>query len=200
MALMQENTRSNRRHLLLGGVAAAAAVAGAGYAVWRERATSAASAASAVAAPESQTPDALGLAQAFWQLQLPTPQGQNLALQNFKGRPLLVNFWATWCPPCVAELPLINTFYLKNKAKRWQVLGIAVDKLEPVQVFLAKLPLEFPVVLAGLQGVEMSRQLGNLTGGLPFSIALASNGQVIQRKIGQLTASDLTAWAALDKP
>ena len=181
----QENKPPNRRHLVLGGVAVAAGVGGAGYAVWREQATSSNTGA---------------LAQAFWQLQLPTPEGQNLALQRFKGQPLLVNFWATWCPPCVAELPLINAFYQENRPKSWQVLGIAVDKLEPVQAFLAKLPLEFPVVLAGMQGVEMSRQLGNLAGGLPFSIALGSKGQVIQRKIGQLAESDLAAWAALDQP
>lgn len=179
------------RRRLLGGVAAAATVAGVGFARWH-----------AGTAPEPRAPN-LGqpsAAQDFWQLQMPTPTGSSLALASLQGRPLLVNFWATWCPPCVAELPLINAFYLKNKAKSWQVLGIAVDKLEPVQAFLAKVPLQFPVVLAGMQGVEMSRQWGNLAGGLPFSLVLGSNGAVVQRKMGQLAESDLAAWAGLFKP
>ena len=187
---LQQSPPPNRRWLL-GGVAAVATVAGVGFARWYGG-----------AAPTSlDSPVALPPApQDFWRLQMPTPSGSSLALASLQGRPLLVNFWATWCPPCVAELPLINAFYQQNKAKSWQVLGIAVDKLEPVQTFLTKLPLEFPVVLAGMQGVEMSRQWGNLSGGLPFSLVLGSNGAVVQRKMGQLAESDLAAWAGLANP
>jgi len=134
----------------------------------------------------------------FWALQWEVPQGGGfMRMADFRGRPLLLNFWATWCPPCVEQLPLINAFYKENLANGWQVLGLAVDKASAVQAFLKKMPLEFPVGMAGIAGADLGRSLGNLAGGLPFSVALSANGSVIQRKMGRLTASDLQAWARL---
>lgn len=133
----------------------------------------------------------------LWGLQWQTPQGQVLQMRSFKGRPLLLNFWATWCPPCVQELPLLNAFYRQNASAGWQVLGLAMDGLAPVQDFLKKLPLDFPVALAGLPGVELSRNLGNLSGGLPFSVVMGTNGKVLHRKMGQVSEADLEAWVRL---
>lgn len=171
------------RRTLLAGVAAGAALAGVGVAVWRQSASPSVS----VAEPVPN----------FWAHHWETPEGKVLSLAAFKGRPLLLNFWATWCPPCVDELPLINRFYRENKGNGWQVLGLAIDKKEPVQKFLQTMPLEFPIALAGLAGTELGRELGNLTGGLPFSVAVASGGTVIQRKMGRLQPEDLAAWAGL---
>ncbi len=130
----------------------------------------------------------------FWQQQFSQLDGAMLAANTFKGRPLLLNFWATWCPPCVEELPLINDFFLQNKVKGWQVLGLAVDQAGPVRRFLTGLPLSFPVALAGFPGLEMSRSLGNLSGALPFTVVFDSTGHVLQRKIGKLTSEDLSLW------
>jgi thiol-disulfide isomerase/thioredoxin len=177
-------SRMHRRTLL--GAAAAAAVAGVGVGWWR---TPPASDAGGVSGA--------GPVNGFWALEWPTPQGHTLAMQRFQGRPLLVNFWATWCPPCVEELPLINDFYRANKSKGWQVLGLAVDQVQPVQAFLKKMPLEFPVGMAGATGMELTRSLGNLTGGLPFSVVIGSDGNVSHRKLGQLRAEDLAQWAGL---
>jgi thiol-disulfide isomerase/thioredoxin len=172
----------SRRTMLVAG--AAATLAGLGAAWWGAQPTKASN---TVSEP----------VEGFWALQWDAPQGGLVRLSEFRGRPLLINFWATWCPPCVEELPLINAFFEKNKANGWQVLGLAVDKPVAVQAFLQKLPLRFPVALAGLSGAELGRNLGNLAGGLPFSVALAGDGRVIQRKMGKLTAADLDAWAAL---
>jgi hypothetical protein len=133
----------------------------------------------------------------FWNLQWTTPQGGEFAMKTLAGRPLLMNFWATWCPPCVEELPLINAFYQENKANGWQVLALAVDKLAQVNAFLDKTPLAFPVGMAGFGGTELSRQLGNLTGALPFTIALDRQGNILQRKMGQVTADELRLLAGL---
>ena len=174
---------ASSRRLLLGAVAVSAALAGAGLA-WRRM----------------QTPDAPPASppvDGFWSSQWDTPQGGRVSMQSFRGRPLLVNFWATWCPPCVEELPLINDFYRQNKASGWQVLGLAVDKLAPVQAFLQKMPLDFPIAMAGMPGADLSRSLGNLAGGLPFSLVLGSEGLVLQRKMGRLNAADLDAWLRL---
>ena len=170
----QETVQTGRRRWLVAGVAGGAAVAGAGWAWWRS---------SAAPSPNAAAE------QAFWALQLQTPEGAPLALQQFAGKPLLVNFWATWCPPCVRELPLLSRF--AQEQPQAQLLGLAVDQAAPVQKFLARQPLAFPVAMAGAGGST----LGNVTGGLPFSILFDTRGNVKQRKIGELSSADLQQWA-----
>ncbi len=110
---------------------------------------------------------------------------------------MVLNFWATWCPPCVEELPLLNAFFNENRAKGWQVLGLAVDQAAPVTRFLTQSPLAFPVALAGFPGIEVSKSLGNLSGGLPFTVVFGAAGTVLHRKMGKLTPDDLHAWTKL---
>lgn len=133
----------------------------------------------------------------FWQQQFTQLDGAMLATAAFKGKPLVLNFWATWCPPCVEELPLIDDFFRQNKFKGWQVLGLAVDQATPVTRFLTQSPLSFSVALAGFAGIEMSRSLGNLSGALPFTVVFASTGEVVHRKMGKLTSEDLRLWEHL---
>ena len=137
-------------------------------------------------------PDALD---GWWDRVLVTPDGQNLSMATFRGQPLLVNFWATWCPPCVEELPLLNRFAQEQAAAGWRVLGLAVDQVPAVQAFLQRLPLVFPVGMAGLEGVALSRALGNATGALPFTVVLGPDGAVLQRKLGKVSVDDLRQWA-----
>ncbi len=130
----------------------------------------------------------------FWQQQFARLDGSTLATSAFKGKPLLLNFWATWCPPCVEELPLIDNFFHQNKVNGWQVIGLAVDQAAPVARFLNQSPLSFPVALAGFPGIEVSRSLGNSSGALPFTVVFGLKGEVLHRKIGQLTNDDLRRW------
>jgi thiol-disulfide isomerase/thioredoxin len=115
-------------------------------------------------------------------------------MASFKGKPLLLNFWATWCPPCVEEMPLLDRFFTENSANGWQVLGLAVDQAAPVKRFLEARPVGFAIALAGLAGTDLSRTLGNSAGGLPFSVAFDRSGRIVQRKMGQLGAQDLQQW------
>lgn len=170
-----------RRRLLYAGVAGVAALAGAGAALWKWRV-------------EQGRPDAAGV---LWPMNFDTPTGTQLAMQSLRGKPLVLNFWATWCPPCVEELPLLDAFYRQNAAKSWQVLGLAIDQPSAVRKFLERAPVSFPIALAGLGGTELGHALGNLGGGLPFTVVVGANGDVLQRKMGQLTAADLAAWTQL---
>ena len=172
---------SARRRLLYAGVAGAAALGGAGLAWWRFQ------------------PHAVeaGAEKAFWNMEFDKPEGGVVSLASMAGKPLLLNFWATWCPPCVQELPMLNAFYREHAAKGWQVLGLAIDQPSAVSKFLTRIPLEFPVGLAGLGGTDLGRSLGNLTGGLPFSVVFAADGRVLHRKMGQVTEQDLQAWVNL---
>ena len=120
---------SRRRAWLGAGVGVLAAAAGAGVAWWRLQ-------------PHAPAP---GSADQLWTLNLQTPQGASLPLAGFRGRPLLVNFWATWCPPCVEEMPLLDGFYREHAAKGWQVVGLAVDQPSAVRTFLQRTPVSFPI-------------------------------------------------------
>ena len=182
-------TAQPERRRLLGvglGVATLAAVSGvAGYWLQNRNAPQATTA----------TPAVAGDLDELWKQTYDTPTGSQLAMQSLRGKPLLVNFWATWCPPCVDELPLLERFFVENKAKGLQMVGLAADKPEAVRTFMQKMPLSFPVGMLGISGVTLSKSLGNLTGGLPFSVMVAANGAVMQRKMGRLTEADLGLWA-----
>ena len=170
-----------RRGLLYAGCGVAAALAGAGYA-WRSL--------------EPAGVPREGAVEAFWDMRFETPAGGELAMQSFRGTTLLINFWATWCPPCVEELPLIDAFYKANKGNNWEVVALAIDQPSAVRQFLRRLPLSFAVGLAGLGGTELGKSLGNLSGGLPFTVVMAPSGAVLQRRMGKLTATELAQWAA----
>lgn len=172
---------ASRRRWLMAGVGGLAAVGGAGLAWWRLQPH----------AVES------GAEQEWWSSSFNDLSGQALSMQTFKGRPLLLNFWATWCPPCVEELPLLNTFYREKSGQGWQVMGLAIDQPSAVRKFLERLPLDFPVALGGLTGTDLGRSLGNLTGGLPFTVLFGADGRILHRKMGQVTAQDLQQWSQL---
>jgi thiol-disulfide isomerase/thioredoxin len=172
----------NRRTWLTGAVGTLAAAGGAAWYRWNRVDDQANGADAAVAAE-------------LWALRLPRPEGGELALATLRGRPLLVNFWATWCPPCVRELPLLDRFVQAQSANGWRVVGIAIDGPAPVQEFLRRTPLGFPVGLAGLEGTTLVRRLGNPGGGLPFSIALDRQGRLRERHLGELSEAVLRQWS-----
>src|SRR5688572_3890182 len=116
------------RRVAMAAVAGVAAAAGVGFAWWRSRAAAGDAAAAQL-----------------WSLSFQTPQGTQLDLAPLKGRPLLVNFWATWCPPCVEEMPLLDAFWRQHAAKGWQVIGLAIDQPTAVRTFLQRTPVGFPI-------------------------------------------------------
>ena len=164
------------RRLLLAGAGVGAAALGASFA-WRRM----------------NPPAASALAQAFWARRFTGLDGAELAVARWRGQPLLVNFWATWCPPCVKELPEINQFYNEAKTKGWQVLGLAVDQAEPVKAFLRKTPLDFAIALAGAEGLSLARELGNPAGGLPFTVIFDETGEISWRRLGVTRLDELRA-------
>lgn len=171
---------TDRRRFLAVTAVAGVMAAGLGWATWRKQ------------QGQALSPEA---AQLLWSSTFDTPQGAPLALDSLRGKPLLINFWATWCTPCVQEIPLLMDFYRQNAANGWQLLGLAIDQPTPVKRFIAEMNMTYPVGLAGLNGTELMKALGNDRGGLPFTLALAADGRILMKKLGQLHAPDLADLA-----
>lgn len=176
-------TPSTRRNLILALAGAGALAAGAGWRTWRDQR-------SADEAPSDED----GPPEDFWALELPTPSGAGMPLRALRGRPLVVNFWATWCPPCVKEMPELDRFAREYGGRGWQVVGVAIDQSEPVQTFLKQTPVSFPIVLAGNEGLSWVRRFGNPAGGLPFSVQFGPEGRIARRKLGATTFEELSTW------
>jgi thiol-disulfide isomerase/thioredoxin len=170
-----------RRTLLMAGVGAAAAGAGVGWQLWR--------------APSGPTGIPLAAAElAFWQASFTQPDGQTLALAPLRGQPLVLNFWATWCPPCVKEMPELDRFAKAFAARGGRGIGLAVDNPTAVRQYLAKAPVGYSIGLAGFDGTQLSRSLGNHTGALPFTAVFDRRGAVVQRKLGETSFDELNGW------
>ena len=170
--------RSSRRVWLLGAAGALAVGAGLGWRLVAER----------------RFDDATG---GLWSMRFAQPGGGELAMASLRGRPLLVNFWATWCPPCVKEMPEIDRFRPALAARGGEVVGIAGGSPTPVREFLRRTPVAYPIALAGFEGSDLSRRLGNEKGALPFTVLLGRDGRIVQRKLGETTAAELETWLAL---
>lgn len=91
---------------------------------------------------------------------------------------------------------MLNAFYREQRAQGWQVLGLAIDQPAAVRTFLQKLPLDFPVAIGGLSGIDLGKSLGNASGGLPFTVVIGAEGAIRDRKLGQVKPEDLQRWAS----
>jgi thiol-disulfide isomerase/thioredoxin len=124
---------------------------------------------------------------------LPDTQGQTHALSEWRGKVLLVNFWATWCPPCVEEMPELVDLQNSSGIKNLQIVGIGVDSPSNIQQFTKKFQISYPILVAGMEGTEIARTLGNQAGGLPFTVLLDAEGRVRQTYLGRLNMIQVKA-------
>lgn len=135
----------------------------------------------------------------FFAAKLIDPDGKPLAMAAYQGKPLVVNFWARWCPPCRAEIPELNEFR-KHHGGKIEVLGIAVEdtsEADGVKAFSRDFPIRYPVFLAGgSAGARLMRTLGNPSGGLPYTLFIDRRGHVVGHKLGMLRQRDLDAVTA----
>lgn len=129
------------------------------------------------------------LAQAY-----PDLQGRPQALSQWKGKPMLVNFWATWCPPCVKEMPELDALHKRHPGVEF--LGLAVDSSANVVKFVAKLPVSYTLLVAGAGSIDIMRKLGNGPGGLPFTVLLAADGRISRQILGPVDIGDIDKWLA----
>jgi len=167
----------NRRLLLSAGVAVAATVAGGLTLMSRKSQNAAAPAAASDPIP------------ALMQLQMPDLNGATHSLADFKGQPMVVNFWATWCAPCVKEMPELDA--LQKKHPHIRFVGIGVDTAANMQKFVEKVQVSYPLWVIGAGAIDTLRKLGNPSGGLPFTLVFNADGGINRKILGEIQPDDL---------
>lgn len=117
-------------------------------------------------------------------MSLPDLQGKPQALSQWRGQPMVINFWATWCAPCVKEMPELDDMH--KKAGKVRFVGIGVDTAENMRKFVEKVPVSYPLLVMGAGAIDVLRGLGNPAGGLPFTLVLNADGIINQKILGQI--------------
>ncbi|HEY7237944.1 MAG TPA: TlpA disulfide reductase family protein [Burkholderiales bacterium] len=117
--------------------------------------------------------------------------GRRRKLSEWRGKPLLCNFWASWCAPCREELPLLDITWRQNTANGLQIVGIAVDSAANVTKYLESIQIGYPVLVAEGSAIGLMRRLGNRSGALPFSVTVDAAGRLRERKLGAYSAAEL---------
>ncbi|KQY50572.1 thioredoxin [Lysobacter sp. Root494] len=127
---------------------------------------------------------------------LPSLSGQPVALpQAYAGRPALLNLWASWCGPCIREMPELDRFARTQAANGTQVVGIALDDVAAVQAFLQRIPVSYPILIDVPGPRDAGVRLGNPKGVLPYSVLLDAHGRVLRQKIGPFREGEIDDWA-----
>ncbi len=121
----------------------------------------------------------------------PDSAGKNHDIQEWQDKILVINFWATWCSPCLKEIPEFIQLQTELKHKNVQFIGIAIDDIEAVKRFQEEIPINYPILLGGdAKGFGLSRQLGNLMSALPYTV-FVKNNMVISRHAGEMSKDDV---------
>lgn len=165
----------NRQAALIAGVAMLALAAGFGAAIWHRQ------------PGESES----GAAEALLAAPLNDLQNQTGTLNQYRGKVLVVNFWATWCPPCREEIPHFIEIQQQANRKNVQFVGIALDNPSEVAGFVQEFAINYPILIGGINESEMMRALGNASGGLPYTLIYDRTGQLREKIIGGLDKSRL---------
>jgi thiol-disulfide isomerase/thioredoxin len=120
-----------------------------------------------------------------------TPDGKPSNSENWRGKVLVVNFWASWCPPCVEEMPALDKMAQEYASKNVLIVGIGIDSPSNIREFLQKTPVSYPIVIGGLEGSNLSKQMGNTQGALPYTVVINAKGKSIYTKLGKISEEEL---------
>ena len=144
----------------------------------------------ASAATPSPSPQAVA---DFFSRRLNTPEGQTQSLAAWRGKLVVVNFWAPWCQPCREEMPALSRLAGRYRSHDVAFIGIALDRSENVRRFSAETPVVYPLLVAENGGAELVRTLGDEAMALPYTVVFDRAGTVRLRKLGRIREDELDA-------
>ena len=125
---------------------------------------------------------------------LPDVDGTPVDFARFAGRPLLINVWASWCGPCVEEMPMLAAFAAAQPSDGVQVVGLAIDTPEGVRDFLDRVPVKYPIVIEQPAPDDASVRLGNAQGLLPYTVLVGADGKIVKQKLGPFADGEVERW------
>ena len=128
---------------------------------------------------------------AFFANSWQTPDGKSVDTEQWRGKVLVVNFWASWCPPCVEEMPTLDKLQSEFKAQNVLFVGIGIDSPSNIREFLKSTPVSYPIVIGGLEGSNLSKQMGNTQGALPYTVIINAKGKATYTKLGKISEEEL---------
>ncbi len=124
---------------------------------------------------------------------LPNLAGKPRSLDHWPARVYLINFWAPWCPPCRAEIPLLMRTAQADRARGLVVIGIALDRKKAVARYVRAHHIPYPVLLGGERGLQMLAELGDVQGAIPLSLFVTPHGRILTGQLGAFTRGTLKA-------
>ena len=116
---------------------------------------------------------------------------KNHSIKEWQGKVLVINFWATWCPPCLKEIPEFIGLQNEFSQQGLQIIGIAIDEAEPVKGFVADKKINYPILLGQEQGTKIAHDLGNIVNTVPFTVIVDRQGRVVKTQMGEWGREDL---------
>jgi len=150
--------------------------------------------AAAGAPPPPEGLEVAGRGDAIPRLELPGLDGTPVALPDGSGRPLLINYWASWCAPCIEEMPELDRYAASQGSDGVQVVGIALDDPDAVRRFLEQVPVGYRILLDQPGPADTSVQLGNPAGVLPYTVLVDAAGVLRRQKIGPFQHGEVDEW------
>ena len=120
-----------------------------------------------------------------------TPDGKSINTEDWRGKVLVVNFWASWCPPCVDEMPTLDRVSKEYGSKNVLFVGIGIDSPSNIRDFLEKTPVSYPIAIGGLEGSNLAKQMGNTQGALPYTVIINASGKSTFTKLGKINEDEL---------
>lgn len=127
---------------------------------------------------------------------LPDLDGTPHTLAEWRGKLVLVNFWASWCGPCREEMPLLDATQKRLAGKGLQIVGIASDSAAATKEFLARTPVSYPILVDDPEQGDLSKRFGNSRDVLPYTVLVSRDGHIVARRAGNFTQSALDTWLA----
>jgi thiol-disulfide isomerase/thioredoxin len=128
---------------------------------------------------------------AFFANSWQSADGKPVDTQKWQGKVLVVNFWASWCPPCIEEMPTLDLLSQEFLQQNVLFVGIGIDSPSNIREFLKSTPVSYPIVIGGLEGSNLSKQMGNTQGALPYTVIINSKGKATYTKLGKISEEEL---------